>query len=426
MFKNSTSKQIDMFQSIVTQLSPSKVKLLESKNSWHMTFYNDLVSQIDERPYSVLYHSSIGRPNSSIRTMIGMMILKEGQGWSDEQLFEECRFNIKAMLALGLINLTDDVPVESSYYEFRRLLVEHKETCKVDLLKDTFSQITKKQVHKYGVSGKKIRMDSKLINSNIAKSTRIYLIIEGLRKYIKEEDLAIYKTQLDDYSYDLLEQLKVKSTSNITYPLNTRETKDLLVKLGSILQILLTSSAGIGSKYYLLLKRIYEEQYEELAVKATEKKENDNTPEEKGKKEEEKKGVEISPKSPKEIPSNSVQSVHDPEAAYRKKGHGHSQQTITGYHGNVTESCEPSDCVNLIVDVEVVAANISEDEFLLPSVGSSQAVIGEEEAEKIEEVITDGGYDSVVNRKEMLSEDQPQWSVAKMKGGKHRFTMYFE
>jgi len=31
-----------------------------------------------------------------------MMILKEGFGWSDGKLFEECNFNILVMKALGL------------------------------------------------------------------------------------------------------------------------------------------------------------------------------------------------------------------------------------------------------------------------------------------------------------------------------------
>jgi len=43
-----------------------------------------------------------------------MLVLKEGYGWSDAQLFEECRFNILTMRALGMMNLNDEVPTEST------------------------------------------------------------------------------------------------------------------------------------------------------------------------------------------------------------------------------------------------------------------------------------------------------------------------
>lgn len=46
-------------------------------------------------------------PNASIRVLVGMMSLKEGQGWSDEQLFEQCRYNLLVRSALGVMNLTD-------------------------------------------------------------------------------------------------------------------------------------------------------------------------------------------------------------------------------------------------------------------------------------------------------------------------------
>ncbi len=49
-----------------------------------------------------------------------MLILKEGFGWSDEQLFEAIHFNLLVRRALGLLNLTDEVPVESTYYLFKQ------------------------------------------------------------------------------------------------------------------------------------------------------------------------------------------------------------------------------------------------------------------------------------------------------------------
>ncbi|MBK7637290.1 MAG: transposase [Saprospiraceae bacterium] len=37
---------------------------------------------------------SQGRPNAPIRVLIGMMVLKEAFGLSDEKIFEDCRYNL--------------------------------------------------------------------------------------------------------------------------------------------------------------------------------------------------------------------------------------------------------------------------------------------------------------------------------------------
>jgi hypothetical protein len=47
-----------------------------------------------------------------------MMILKEADGLSDEKIFENCRFNLLYRSALGLFNLNDSIPTESTYYLF--------------------------------------------------------------------------------------------------------------------------------------------------------------------------------------------------------------------------------------------------------------------------------------------------------------------
>ena len=59
------------------------------------------------------------------------------------------------------------------------------------------------------------------------------------------------------------------------------------------------------------------------------------------------------------------------------------------------------------------------------TVDSCQQIIKEahNEAKTIEEVITDGGYDSIDNREEMLKEERPTWSIAKMKGGRRAYQM---
>ena len=414
MFKCSQDKQINLFSSMSQQVSGRKRKLLDDPTSWHCLFFEQIVSQIDELPYSSLYSNTMGRPNSSVRMLIGMMILKEGQGWSDEQLFEECRFNLRVMRALGLANMNEDIPTESTYYEFRKALGEYNEEHEVDLIKETFLSIASKQVKEFNIGGKKIRMDSKLINSNIAKSTRLHLIVETVRKYVQDKELSTYEEKLESHIWDILKELQIKSTSNVTYPLNGQQKSDRLLEMGLIIQFLLEQNSDSTDINYQLLKRLYDEQYEEHSVDdISSQPENLNG--------EQNKAVDPQPKSAKQISSGSMQSVHDPEATFRSKGDGANKQNVSGFHANLTETCDPSDAVNLIVDTDVVQANICENEFLKTALENSEKVLQqahESETNQIEEVITDGGYDSLENRSEMLKEQSAQWSIAKTKGGK--------
>lgn len=396
MFRRTKNLQGDLFKDISTQLSDRKQRILEDPNAWHNVFFREVVSRIDEQPYAALYADGQGRPNASVRIMIAMMILKEGQGWSDEQLYEACRFDLKVMRSLGLLHIDQDVPTESTYYEFRGLLGKYNEKESHDLLKDTFAQITSQQVKDLNIGGKKIRLDSKLINSNIAKSNRLELILEVTRKYVQYHIPDLSKLT-DPYLVDLVKQLQTKSTSNISYSLIGDQKKEMLLQLGYLIQYLLSQTKADTDDPENILARIYREQYVENSDREGQ----------------------LELRDPRQISAASIQSVHDPDAAYRSKGEGPSKQTVSGYHANITESCDEKDGVNLILDVEVIPANICEDAFLESAVDNSESVLQEAHqtrAPQIETVITDGGYDSITNRAEMVKEERPQWDMIKSKG----------
>lgn len=412
MFKKSQPSQGDIFSSISSNLSARKEKLLSDANSWHNVFYKEVVSQIDESIFSVLYSDGMGRPNGSIRVMLGMMILKEGHGWSDEQLFEQSRFNLKVLMALGYLNIDEDPPTESTYYLFRKLLSEYNNSTGQDLVKESFQRITRKQLENHQVSGKKIRIDSKLVNSNITLSTRVDTVLEAVRKFIKLVELKLIKKNLTEKDYEFLLELRSKTATNISYSLNKEEQQQLLVRLGLLIRQLLTSYKG--AKNYSVLKRLYEDQYEEKNHDHDH--DNDNN------------DHSLRVKPPKELDSSSVQSIHDPQATYRAKGKGKKKKHIAGYHANVVETCDESNEINLIIDVEVATANVSESDFLLPSITTSEELLKELRKEKeettakvIQHVTTDGGYDSQQNRKVLGGATDIHWNMGKAKGKPHRF-----
>ena len=136
MFKKSDEhKQLDAFSSPIEYLKDSTMNYYLKNDSWHNQFRKQVVMRVDESTFSVLYTQITGAPNASIRVLIGMMILKEAHGWSDEQLFENCNFNLLIRSALGLMSLEDAVPVASTYYLFRHNLVKYSKEHGVDLYK---------------------------------------------------------------------------------------------------------------------------------------------------------------------------------------------------------------------------------------------------------------------------------------------------
>src|SRR5680860_1326040 len=295
MFKKTLPPQIDMFRALGAHLSDRKTSILDDPTSWHNVFFREVTRRVDESVFEPLFNEG-GRPNAPLRVLLAMMVLKEGNGWSDEQLFGSCRFDLRCMRALGLYGIDDD-------------------------------------------------------------------------------------------------------------PRDNGEKKGMLERLGHIIRELLPHCGGDG-----VLARLYREQYQEVPDDGDPK--GPEGPAEK---------VEL--KKVGDIPSDSMQSVHDPEAAFRRKGHGKGEKQVSGYHANLTETFGEENPFELLTDVRTEVANICEDAFLLPAIEGSDGVLdtGGEGRKTVVHVTTDGGYDSRANREAMADTDALHWNMALHKGAKQRY-----
>jgi len=86
--KTDKNKQLNMFSSPSQQLRGRSQRFYDKDNSWHNVFREQIILQIDEGIFKDLFVSDDGAPNASICVLVAMSILKEGHGWSDEQLFD--------------------------------------------------------------------------------------------------------------------------------------------------------------------------------------------------------------------------------------------------------------------------------------------------------------------------------------------------
>ena len=362
--KTKEIQQLSLFSSNHTLLKGQALSIYEDNNEWHNQFRTQITERINEKIFSPLFKENFGAPNASIRVLIGMMILKEARGWSDSQLFEECRFNLLVRSALCLPNFDDSIPAPSTYYLFRKRIVDRRKADLGDLMKEVFKDITKSQILEFEINGNKIRLDSSLFGSNIAWYSRYELIHETLRIAYASVADRVYKF-LNESELTILKDLSKESGEKVSYRSNKSEIETKLTQLGVIIFKIISNTKEDTIPAIETLRELFEQQYEVID------------------------GA-VSPLPKEKIKATSIQSPHDPDCHYRTKG----DQKIKGYSINVTETCNKDNKFNLITDIIVTPASVSDTDFFIPAVESSQEII----PQKIETANSDGAYHSEENQ----------------------------
>ena len=365
MFTKTNNPQLALFTETRTLLPEASLKTYRDSKGWHNLFREQITNRIDEELFRPLFCEDNGAPNASIRVLIGMMVLKEARGLSDSQLFEECRFNLLVRMALGLYNMDDSIPAESTYYLLRKRIVEWERAGNENLIEKVFAQVTKEQAIELEINGKKIRMDSKLMGSNICWYSRYELIHEVVGKaykYLKGERKEVV---LSGRERELLESTIKETGGKVSYRSSKAELEMKVAELGEVIYKIIQQMGDEEAEELQTLRRVFEEHYlvrEEV--------------------------VTVLPKE--KIRAESIQSPHDTDCHYRNKG----GNQIKGYSINVTETCDKGDPLNLITNVQVATASTADIDFLQPAVEATKEVIGG----KVETINTDGAYHSVENQ----------------------------
>jgi len=353
-----------MFTGARSVLQGKALKKFEDPNAWHNLFRTQVYARIDEESYRPLFDDKMGAPNASVSLLVGMMILKEAYGWSDHQLFEQCSFNLLVRSALGLTNLDDKVPADSTYYLFRKRVYEHREKTGEDLLQETFAGITSGQITDFEVNGDSIRMDSVLLGSNVAYYSRYEVVHRTLARFYGSLGPQVLAMLADEQTKQL-EQICGADAQKTVYRSTSKDIQDRLETLGILAyKVLLACKGHAPQEPYDLLERVFNEHY---------KLEGDQ---------------QVQLRAREEISSESVQSPDDPDCTYRHKG----DQKVKGYSVNVTETSSDQP-LNLITDARVEKANVSDVRFVEPAIEACRSVTGQ----RVEKVYADGAYQSPEN-----------------------------
>ncbi|MPL87801.1 hypothetical protein SDC9_33830 [bioreactor metagenome] len=355
MFReNRQHLQDNLFNSLYGMDSRLSQKL---QNSWAAFFYEHVFCQIDENLFAPLYCNDNGRPNFPVNIMMGLDLIKEIRGYTDEVLLDEYAFNYQISFALGLRTLGERYFAPRTLYEFRARLyhysLEHPE--EADLIYAQFEKITDHFIDVAGLNTDEARMDSTQIMSNIKLAGRLSLtydvLVQGIKalpEHLLKDSLKIFLKA--DYKTQFLYQLKGKDTLS--------RIQGLIEHCSEVLQQveeypdLKTKAEVQRLERFLKEQAIYSEEENRWAVKEAQ-----------------------------EISSKSLQSAYDADATYRNK----NGKKHVGYALNLSETCADENPVQIVTHYDLAPNTTSDIELFKKALPT----LSEQE---VKDVYTDGGY----------------------------------
>jgi hypothetical protein len=355
MFRtNKKHHQLELF-STVRSLRDDQQKLLD--DSWAGVFYRELFCRLDEHPFAVLYSDEASRPNVPVNVLVGLEVLKAGFGWSDAELYEAFTFNLQVRYALGYRDLSAGYLDIRTVYYFRQRLAEHMQKTGTNLLAQAFAQVTDAQITAFTIKTGRLRMDSTFIASNICDMSRLHLLVEVLQRVdrmLTPGDQARWEPDFAAY--------RKGSAHQYVYRVKGEDGAQHMQHIGDLMHRLLADLAPLYGQEdaYHLLERVFQEHF---VVEPD---------------------TRLRLKQGQELSADSLQSPDDPEASFRRK----RGKEYTGYAVNVTETCDPGNKVQLIVQMQT-QPNTVDDPTLLTN--DMPALI---ERHDIKELNTDGGYNN--------------------------------
>ena len=107
---------------------------------WFASFRINITDKLELELYEEVFGEGV-KSLLPVRTLIAMMIMKQGLGWSDLQLIQECQQDTSVRHALG-IHVDDQVPSVPMLNKFRMVLDQYNETRGLDLFNITVEELT--------------------------------------------------------------------------------------------------------------------------------------------------------------------------------------------------------------------------------------------------------------------------------------------
>ena len=347
----------------ITNLNDRKYEFL--KNSVYHIFRTVILPILPVKIFKKHFNTSIGRKTKDIQSIIGLFIFQAMFDYTDQQSVEAYTFDQKFHYALDLKEDDAYLSIRSFYYYksiilgtekriFDRVLDKIKETIELD----------------YSIQ----RTDSTQVGLNLKKMSQWELFKSTLIKFLKELKSCFpqeYQSRPEHIQSYLREDKEAWFTG-----FSPSKAQDYLVQAAQdalSLKDMFKDHPQISEQQaFELLARLIAEQV---------------TVSDEGIK------VELKP----ECKGSALANPHDPEAQYN------GRKKEAGVKATISETCSPdeeTDNPQIITNVDVQPANVSDIDILQPSIEER-----EERDLKPDLELTDNGFESDANHQALQEKD---------------------
>jgi len=370
MIRIKDHKQLQIFDPWAF-LSPKRRRMLD--DSWSGLFQKEILPALPIRAIIPYFDSSMGRPTKELYTVLGVQVLQQTFDLTDQETIHQFAYNIQWHYALNITEESDSAKYLSAKTLWNnRCLIAEKE-----LEAFIFNSITDRLASVFKKDTSSQRLDSVHIKSNMRRLGRICIFTESIHKFLvnlKRNHAACFdavgKRIIEKYLTD-----EAMGCFSMVKPSDAHKTLSEVSKdLYELVEQFKHHPDVTGMHSYKLMVRVLNEQC-------------DVTPSD------EKEPVKV--KTPKEIPSNSLQNPSDPDATYSgHKGQGYQVQIMETFCDD-----EAGKTFNLITHVHVEPAHNSDANAVMPAIESAK-----ERGLAPEELLADSLYGSDDNTQRAAQE----------------------
>lgn len=316
----------------------------------------EIFEKVDEDSFSPLYSEKMGRPNTPINILVTLLSIKEMNDLTFRELESQMDYHIGVQYACG-VGAGEQMTTLRTISNFIKSLRIYSENTGIDLFENEFKRLVRDQINRLGISTKIARTDSTYLSTNICSYNRLQFLIEIIKRVYRILDDKDKRVMVSMFRYYV-----DNDADNYVYNLRRSDLDEEFRKIGHCYYTLLKlfdDKYNVEREWQLYL-RVYEEQFRVT--------------------EEDK--VELKPS--KEMTSSSVRGVDDPEATLRHK----SGENHLGFVGNVVETADPDNEINLISDASLSPNNTSDEKLLVDGFDE----LKEQTLSDLDELHFDAGY----------------------------------
>ena len=330
-----------------------------------------------EDEFADLFNSEMGRPNRSVSLGRGVLILKDMEDRTDEEVLGNLECDTRYWWAFQMdprgVHLC-----QKTLHNFRVKLMEKSKS------KLAYREVTDRLIESLAVKVARQRLDSTHILSNFAVLNRLGIFCETLRIFLREVK------KVDEKLYETIPAgVRRRHGEGADYHDARREegARRLTVVARDVFRLvrLFEGNAAVTAlAEWKLLTRLFAEQCEVRP----DAKGPDSGDEDRGDGE-----APVVLKAPKDVSSASLQTPHDPDVTYS----GHKGK---GYEVQVSETCAEANVAQMITNVEVTRACGSDAKATVPMVEDLSKA-----GHKPDELVADTGYSSAQNAADLAASD---------------------